>query len=31
MGWDLEQAAAAVEAELGRRAAVEVRWRGAAV
>jgi glycerol-3-phosphate dehydrogenase len=31
MGWDLEQAAAAVEAELGRRAAVEVRWRGTPV
>ncbi|MEX1106592.1 MAG: FAD-dependent oxidoreductase, partial [Ilumatobacteraceae bacterium] len=31
MGWDLEQAGAAVEAELGRRAAIEVRWRGATV
>lgn len=31
MGWDLEQAASAVEAELGRRAAVEVRWRGTSV
>ncbi|MBY0438940.1 MAG: glycerol-3-phosphate dehydrogenase/oxidase [Burkholderiales bacterium] len=29
-GWSAGQAAAAVEAELGRRAAIELRWRGRA-
>jgi hypothetical protein len=27
LGWDHERAAAAVDAELARRAAVEARWR----
>lgn len=27
-GWSIEETTAAVEAELGRRAAVELRWRG---
>jgi len=27
LGWSVEHAAAAVDAELARRAAIEVRWR----